>query len=77
VTLQEKIEKVIEEKLKPALQSHGGGVEIVEIDEKKAIVKVKFSGACIGCPMGDMTFDGMIKEVLLSEIEELNSVELV
>jgi len=77
MTLQEKIEKVIEERLVPTLGGHGGGVEIVEIDEKNGLVKVKFLGACIGCPMGDMTFNGIIKEVLLSEIEELNSVELV
>ncbi len=75
--LQEKIEKVIEEKLSPMLGGHGGGVEIMEVDEEKGLVKVRFLGACIGCPMGDMTFEGMIKEVLLSEIKELKDVILV
>lgn len=77
MTLQEKIEKVIKEKLSPMLGGHGGGVEIVEIDEKKGAVKVKFLGACIGCPMGSMTFEGLIKETLLSEIEELKEVVLL
>ncbi|MBT4315358.1 MAG: NifU family protein [Candidatus Magasanikbacteria bacterium] len=77
MTLQEKIEKVVEERLSPTLGGHGGGVEIVEIDEKNGLVKLKFLGACIGCPMGDMTFDGLIKDTLLSEIEELENVELV
>ena len=75
--LTSKIQQVIEEKLSPMLGGHGGGVEIVEIDEEKSIVKVKFLGACIGCPMGDMTFEGMIKEVLLNEIEGLREVILV
>ena len=77
MTLQEKIEKVIEEKLTPALGGHGGGVDIVEVDEKNGLVKVKFLGACIGCPMGDMTFDGLIKDTLLSEIKELKDVVLL
>lgn len=77
MTLQEKIEKVIEERLAPTLGGHGGGVEIVEINEKKGLVKVKFLGACIGCPMGDMTFEGLIKDTLLSEVEELKEVVLL
>ncbi len=75
--LRSKIEQVIEEKLNFSLQAHGGGVEIVEVDEKNALVKVKFLGACIGCPMGDMTFDNLIREALLSEIEELKDVILL
>lgn len=75
--LRSKIQKVIEEKLSPMLGGHGGGVEIIEVDEKKALVKVKFLGACIGCPMGDMTFEGMVKEVLLGEVEGLKDVLLV
>ncbi len=75
--LKSKIEKVIEDKLNFPLQAHGGGVEIVEVDEKNGLVKVKFEGMCVGCPMAQMTFDDLIKETLLSEIKELKEVSLV
>lgn len=75
--LESKIQEVIKNKLSPVLNSHGGGVELVEVDEKKAIAKVSFSGACIGCPMGQMTFENMVKEILLSEIENLKNVILI
>ena len=36
---------------------HGGDVSLVDI--KDGVVKIKVSGACIGCELHDQTFNGM------------------
>lgn len=72
--LREKIERVLEEKISPSLSLHGGGVEIVDLDEEKGILQLKFMGTCVGCPMANVTFEGMVEQELLKEIKELKQV---
>lgn len=47
-SLTERVEKALE-KVRPTLQQDGGGVELMDIDEKKGLVRVKLQGACSGC----------------------------
>lgn len=74
--LGEKIEEVLNEKIRPMLEMHGGGVEVVKIDEKKGIVEVKFKGMCIGCPSAGMTFHSLIEHELMDKIPELKKVTM-
>ena len=46
--MREEVKKVIEELLDPALRLHGGGVELVDVDEAEGVVKVRLLGACHG-----------------------------
>jgi Fe-S cluster biogenesis protein NfuA len=52
ISLQE-IEKIITEKIKPGVQSHGGDIAVVSY--KDDILTVKLSGACVGCPIAFYT----------------------
>jgi len=52
--MKEQIQKILE-KIRPSLQMDGGDVELIEVDEKKGIVKVKLQGSCSHCPMSQMT----------------------
>ena len=63
-------------KVRPALQAHGGDVELVEITEDN-IVRVRLQGACRGCPMSQMTMTMGVEAALKDEIPEVNSVEAV
>jgi Fe-S cluster biogenesis protein NfuA len=47
-TFEEKVKETIEA-VREALQSHGGDVELVGIDEDNT-VRVRLQGACQGCP---------------------------
>jgi len=47
-TLKEKVERVIEEKVRPALRFHGGDIRLVEVTGKD--VKVRLLGTCCFCP---------------------------
>lgn len=43
------------DRVRPALNSDGGGIEIVDLDEEKGILRVRFQGACVGCAMSAIT----------------------
>jgi Fe-S cluster biogenesis protein NfuA len=74
--LAEKVNKILDEKIRPSLEMHGGGVDVVKINEKEGIVTLSFRGECIGCPSADMTFDGLIGQELKTSIPEIKSIEL-
>ena len=71
---REDVEKAIEE-IKPQLMSHGGSVELVDIQD--GIVKVKLTGACAGCPMSQMTLRNGVETYLKKKIPEIEKVEAV
>lgn len=73
--LRERVQKVIE-KVRPALEADGGGIELVDILEDEKVVLVNLTGACHGCPMSTMTIKGYVEKVLKEEIPELNEVRL-
>jgi len=71
-TLKERVETALE-KIKPALQADGGNVELVEVTPE-GIVKVKLTGACLGCPMSQMTLKMGIGRTLKREVPEVKNV---
>ena len=71
---REDVEKAIED-IKPQLMSHGGSVELVDIQD--GIVKVKLTGACAGCPMSQMTLRNGVETYLKKKIPEIEKVEAV
>ena len=70
--LREKVEVALE-KIRPSLQADGGNVELVEVTPD-GIVKVKLTGACLGCPMSQMTLQMGIGRMLKKEVPEVKEV---
>ena len=74
-TLFDRLKKFIDSTVSPSLAAHGGAVELVDVTDE-GIVKVKFTGGCLGCSMVGVTlkegiqtqlnqaFPGMIKDVV-------------
>jgi Fe-S cluster biogenesis protein NfuA len=73
--MKEKVEAALN-KIRPALQADGGGVELVNVDDK-GVVSVRLIGACGGCPMARMTLKEGVERVLKLEVPEVKSVEAV
>jgi Fe-S cluster biogenesis protein NfuA len=73
--MKERVEAALN-KIRPALQADGGGVELVNVDDK-GVVSVRLIGACGGCPMARMTLKEGVERVLKLEIPEVKSVEAV
>jgi Fe-S cluster biogenesis protein NfuA len=75
MAIQEQVESVLAQ-VRPALEAHGGNVELVEITPEN-VVKVRLQGACKGCPMSQMTMTMGIEAALKEEIPEVAAVEAV
>jgi len=74
-SLHQRVEHVLS-LIRPAVQLDGGDVELVEVTDE-GLVKVRFLGACIGCPSSAMTLHSGIEKNLKAQIAEVTSVEAV
>lgn len=71
--LREEIEKVLDV-LRDGIAMHGGGVEVVDVQAESGKVSIRLQGACVGCPMSDMTFRAGIEDSLMEMIPEIKEV---
>lgn len=71
--MKERVQSVLN-RIRPSLQADGGDVELVEVSSDN-VVTVRLTGACVGCPMSELTLKGGIERILKHEIPEVVSVE--
>lgn len=71
---EEKI-KVLIDKIRPFLMNDGGNLEFIKYEDN--IVYVKLSGACVSCPMMDITLKDGVEQLLINEIPEIKEVRNV
>lgn len=78
MTLVEKIkriEKVLEEDVRPKLNMDGGSVELVDLEGDT--VKVRLLGMCSGCMGASMTVNNVIQKILREKVDpSLNVVRV-
>jgi len=74
-TFEEKVKEVIEA-IRPALQGHGGDIELVATDDDYT-VKVRLQGACQGCPGAAMTMRMGVERLLKEKVPEVKEVVAV
>ena len=65
----ERIEEVLEKKVRPALLSHEGDVQIVEYAD--GVLKIRLTGHCSGCPSARLTTEELIAAEVQKEIPEV------
>ena len=53
------------EALSAALASHAGGLELQSASED-GTVTVRFTGMCTGCPLRPVSFNGLVKPLLMA-----------
>ena len=64
------------ERIRPAIQSDGGDIELVEVTEE-GVVRVRLHGACVGCPSSAMTLQLGVERLLKEQAPEVVGVEQV
>ncbi|MCF8307260.1 MAG: NifU family protein [Ignavibacteriales bacterium] len=64
------------ESIRPYLKADGGDVELVQVSED-GIVEVKLMGACVGCPMSQMTLRAGVERALIKAVPGIRRVEAV
>lgn len=72
--LQTRIESVIDEKLRPQLLLHGGGMETVRLEGGRYVFRL--TGQCAGCPSAYLTTEEVIRGTLLERFPQLREVVL-
>lgn len=71
--LEHKVEDVLNE-LRPTIALHGGDVKLVDITNK-GVLKVEFTGSCVGCSIVDVTLNDGLKEAIMLTIPEITDVK--
>ncbi len=65
------------EAIRPVLQSDGGDISLVNVNEETGVVDVELVGACGSCPASTMTLKAGIERILKDRVDgvtEVNSV---
>ena len=70
--MREEVEEALDE-IRPSIQADGGDVELVDVDED-GVVTVRLTGACVGCPMSEMTLKNGIERLLKQEVSGVTEV---
>ncbi len=75
--LPEKVQKVLDQAINPALASHGGFARLVGIDDngpEDTKVYVMMGGGCQGCAASAITLQDGIRSMLLEALPEITEV---
>jgi Fe-S cluster biogenesis protein NfuA len=71
--VREDVERVLGV-LREGLAMHGGNVELVNIDLETGTASVRMQGACVGCPMSELTLKAGIEETVCQMVPEIKQV---
>lgn len=73
--LYNQVNDLFEMYVRPALAGDGGGIELIEVDDK--IVRIKYQGACGSCPTSTASTMAAIQNLLKDKIDPELVVENV
>jgi len=73
--LEQKIVKILDQKIRPAVARDGGDIKFKEF--KDGVVKVQLQGSCAGCPSSTMTLKQGVQNLLCHYIPEVKEVEAI
>lgn len=71
-TVKERVQSVVNW-LRPFIQSDGGDLELVDVTDDN-IVRVRFHGACVGCPSSANTLQNGIERNIREKVPEVSQV---
>ena len=72
VSVEARVRGALED-VRPYLDSHGGDVELVAVED--GVVRLRLAGSCDGCPSSAMTLKLAIEEAVLKAAPEVERVE--
>lgn len=69
-----KIKNVLDQYVRPAVESDGGAISFYSFDEASGQVKVLLQGSCSGCPSSQMTLKAGIEALMTRMVPEVKEV---
>jgi Fe-S cluster biogenesis protein NfuA len=73
ISLEERVTEAVES-VKPFLASHGGGVEILSVED--GVARLRLQGSCNGCPASASTLEHALKEAIDEAAPDLLALEV-
>ena len=70
--LEQRIVKILDQKIRPAVARDGGDIKFKEF--KDGVVKVQLQGSCSGCPSSTMTLKQGVQNLLCHYLPEVKEV---
>ena len=70
--IEQKIVKILDQKIRPAVARDGGDIKFKEY--KDGVVKVQLQGSCSGCPSSTMTLKQGVQNLLCHYLPEVKEV---
>ncbi|WP_405293856.1 NifU family protein [Algibacter sp. Ld11] len=67
------VEKALEE-IRPFLQSDGGDISLLSIEDNDTLVKVQLQGACVGCSVNQMTLKSGVEMTIKKYAPQIEKV---
>lgn len=68
----EKVQRIIEEQINPALALHGGFVQLIDVKDNTAYIEL--GGGCKGCGMVDVTLKQGIEVMIKQNVPEITEI---
>lgn len=62
------------EEIRPFLQSDGGDISLLSIEENDTLVKVQLQGACVGCSVNQMTLKSGVEMTIKKYAPQIEQV---
>jgi Fe-S cluster biogenesis protein NfuA len=69
--IETKITTILE-KVRPYIQTHGGDVRLTSVTIPT--VTLTIDGACTHCPLAELTYNKVIRTLILEDVPEITSV---
>jgi Fe-S cluster biogenesis protein NfuA/nitrite reductase/ring-hydroxylating ferredoxin subunit len=73
VPLEERVAEALES-VRPYMESHGGGVEVLSLQD--GVVRLRLKGSCDGCAASSATLELAIKKALMETAPDLAGLEV-
>ncbi|MEZ4417534.1 MAG: NifU family protein [Gemmatimonadota bacterium] len=70
--MAERVRAVLDERINPAVASHGGAIELVAVEGSEVFIEM--TGGCQGCAMSRMTLRQGVERMLKEVIPEISAV---
>ena len=71
-SLEEQVRAVLNSEIRPMLQSDGGDIELVAVEDNTA--RVRLQGACSGCPHARATLKNYVERFLREKVPAVKEV---
>ena len=72
--MEERIRKVLKEKVDPVLAAHYCGAILTE--NRDGVAMVRLTGSCASCPSAQSTIEEVVKAIVTENIPEIKDVVL-